>query len=360
MKKKILILDGISGISLGKEIDEAFHDMGNTTDYIAADKLPHKFFYKPETAIKKIISKHIFGKDFYRNPKIKNSHLIECVKHSKPDIIFVIGFLYRFFDLKLMQQLKEKNAFKLYLYDTDSGNLFNNKRELVYFFNEELPLYDHIYSFSKTTTNFINKLKTLHASYFPFGAKPIEPLTPELNNPEINNKVKEHDILFVGSADMRRIYLLEQLTPFKLSVYGSKWKRNHSLISPALNSIIIDRPVWGNELHQLLFSSKIILNITRSPFYAVETGINLRIFETLAAQRFLLTDYTPEIAALFKIGEEIETYISTEELLDKVAYYLKHADKRNKIAQQGHAVYLKKYTWNLRIKELLSDFNREI
>ena len=345
MNNKLLILDGISGISLGQEIAEAFHNLQIPTEYIASAKLSRKKFFKPATAIKKVFHKKILGADYYRNPKITNSSLIKLIEKTQPETIFVIGFLYRFFDLDLIAKLKKKHGFKLYLYDTDSCNLFSYQRELIYFFNQELPLYDHIYSFSKTTTQFINKLDGLNATHFPYGAKPIA----------VKSMQQEHDVLFVGSADMRRIYLLEQLTQFKLSVYGSRWQRYQSLISSPLNTAINPNPVWGSELHELLFKSKIILNVTRSSFYGVETGINLRIFETLAAQGFLLTDHTPELEELFLIGEEIETYSCSDELTDKVRYYLKNEDKRYKIAQKGHAKFVQTYSWDERIKELSHD-----
>ena len=162
--------------------------------------------------------------------------------------------------------------------------------------------------------------------------------------------------MFVGSADMRRIFLLEHLVAFNLKVYGSKWKRNHSVISNELNNIIVEHPIWKDELYQEISRSKIILNITRSTFYGVETGINLRIFETLAARSFLLTDYTCELAELFKVGQEIETYSSAEELEDKVKYYLQHDDQRIKIAQKGYEKFLESYTWKSRLTELLPDF----
>ncbi len=346
MNKKILILDGISGVPMGKEINEALQQLNISSHYTAAIELKHRFFYKPASAFNKMIHKHIYNEDYYRHPKISNQALEDLIKETKPDIIFVIGFLYRFFDLELIQQLKQEAHFKLYLYDTDSCNLFNNKRELVYFFNQELPVYDHIFSFSKTTTEFINKLSNLNASYFPFGAKDI---------PVIKAK-KENDILFVGSADMRRIFLLEHLVDHNLCVYGSKWQRNNDVMSDPLKSTIHYQSIWGNELHTLLHQSKIILNITRSTFYGVETGLNLRIFETLAAGGFLLTDYCDELNELFVIGKHIETYRDAEEMTDKIRYYLQHEEKRIKIAQNAYQHYQNNYSWKIRMQKLLSSF----
>lgn len=345
-KKKLLILDGISGISLGQEMADAFRLINTSTIHVASEQLHKKAFYKPVSALKKAIHKQIYKKKYYKNPRISNHALKTLLQEQQPEIVLVIGFLYRFFDLQLIQALSEELGFKLYLYDTDSCNLFNNKRELVYFFTQELPLYDHIFSFSKTTTEFINKTDKLNASYFPFGANPVS--IPD-------NIEKKQDVLFIGSADMRRIFLLEHLTEHQLCVYGSKWQRNNELISARLKAKINYQPVWGKELQTLLHQSKIILNITRSTFYGVETGVNLRIFETLAARGFLLTEYCAELNELFETGKHIETYRDSEELKDKVNYYLKNDNKREKIALQGHQYFLKKYTWEHRIKELFSN-----
>jgi len=355
MKKKILILDGVSGISLGREIDEAFRDLNVSTRYVASDRLVRKPFYKPIAEIKKAIHRQMLNEEYYHNPKISNTRFRDLIDEHQADIVFVIGFLYRFFDLDFVRQLKALRGFELYLYDTDSCNLFNNKRELVFFYDHELPLYDRIYSFSRTTTSFIDKNKNLNCEYFPFGAKPIDP--ERLNSPISGEQI---DILFVGSADMRRIFMLEQLAGFDLHVFGSKWARNQSVISTELNNKIRDESIWGADLHRELLRSKIVLNITRSSFYGVETGVNLRIFEALAAHRFLLTDHTPELEDLFRIGEEIESYSSSEELVDKVQFYLENEEKRNKIARKGHDAYLQSYTWNSRIKELLGAFSRNI
>jgi len=347
MVKKVLILDGISGVPLATEITEAFRELTIATDYIDSSKLKRRKFNKITSAVQKLIHRYILKEDYYRHPKMANQNIQQVIAGSQPDIVFVIGFLYRFFDLEFFKQLKDRHEFKLYLYDTDSGNLFNNKRELLYFFNRELPIYDHIFSFSKTTTEFINKLNSVEATFFPYGAKQI---------PKQDVKVKQHDVLFVGSADMRRVFLLEHLTQQNLCVYGSKWQRNGDVISTELNSVIHDQSIWGDELHQLLATSKIILNITRSTFYGVETGLNLRIFETLAAGGFLLTDHCEELEELFIIGKHIETYKNAKELKEKVEYYLTHEDERAAIARSGYEFYMKNYAWKSRMEKLLQLF----
>ena len=235
-------------------------------------------------------------------------------------------------------------GFSLFLYDTDSCNFYSRRREFIFFLESELTLYDKIFSFTRVTTEFFSKSLKLPATFLPFGAKLIE--RPEKVD-------KDLEVFFVGSADLRRIFLLEKLTE-NLTVYGNRWKKNRKLMSKELNELINDRPVWGEELHDLMFRSKIILNITRTDFYGAETGANLRIYEALAAKCFLLTDYCDELAEIFNIGEEIVTYNSSDDLVDKVKYYLENDDEREAIAQKGFERYLKDYTWERRVEQFLS------
>jgi spore maturation protein CgeB len=112
-------------------------------------------------------------------------------------------------------------------------------------------------------------------------------------------------------------------------------------------------PVWGQELHRLLSSAKIVLNITRSEFHGAETGINLRIFEALAAGCFLLTDRCEEVESLFLTGVEIETFGSSTELTQKLSHYLQDNEARERIANQGHQAFLQRHTWQIRASEML-------
>lgn len=170
---------------------------------------------------------------------------------------------------------------------------------------------------------------------------------------------RDKDVLFVGSADLRRIFLLEKIKNL-VHVYGDRWERNYPLISAQLKSRITDRSVWGDELNLLLKQANIVLNITRTQFYGAETGVNLRIFEALSAGCFLLTDYCDEIAELFEIGKEIETFKTSSEMVDKINYFLSHPEERSRIAARGHQKFKQRYTWSARAEEFAARMNLEV
>ncbi len=341
--QKVLLLDGISGVPMGKELADALERHGMSVEYRALRSLPAKPFYPLRSAVKKAVNKRESSDSFYYLPKSDPKQLEQAIRDYRPDIVLVIGFLYRFVDPSSLQKMKSKLGFALYLYDTDSCNFYPKRREFIFFLETELPVYDHIFSFSQVTTRFFRNTRKLAATFFPFGATEL---------PATETGATPVSVLFVGSADLRRIFLLEHIAD-QVTVYGDRWSRNEKLMSDRLKTRVIDHGLWGDELHNKLQSSKIVLNITRTQFYGAETGINLRVFEALAAGCLLLTDYCDELAELFVIGEEIEVFRGSRELKDKVAYYLEHPAEREHIARRGHEKFLAHYTWDARAKDLI-------
>jgi spore maturation protein CgeB len=340
--KKLLILDGIGGVPLGREMHEAFCAQGVDASYYDCAQLPKISLYGLKSAFAKLINRADKADAFYHLPRLDLAAFKQLIAKEQPTHVLVIGFIYKFLSPKDLQTLKLLQDFKLYLYDTDSCNLYAKRREFMFFLAYELPTYDTIFSFSKVTTRFFKETKNLNAIHFPFGAKPL--LTQVQGN-------QKQEVLFVGSGDLRRIFLLEHIKD-KVLIFGNRWDRNRPFISAQLQSKINDTAIWGEALYQQLRDAKIVLNITRSHFYGAETGINLRIFEALAAGCFLLTDYCDEVAELFMIGEEIEVFRSANELKEKVDYYLANPEARKKIAKKGHEKFLQHYTWDARVKTL--------
>lgn len=336
--RKLLILDGIGGVPLGREICDTFGDLGISATHFDCLQAPRRALYSARSTYAKLRNRGMERDSFYFLPKLIERDLQQLLAHEQPSHILVIGFIYKFFDPALLRRLVDEAGAGLFLYDTDTCNLYGRRREFIFFIESELPIYDRILSCSAVTTRFFKDTRGLDAVFVPFGAKPI--VTNSRNQPV--------DVLFVGSCDLRRIFLLEHIHNH-VSIRGNRWQRNTPLISASLRARIDDRPVWGNDLHQLLGQTKIVLNITRTDFFGAETGINLRVFEALAAGCFLLTDHCEEIAEQFKVGEEIETFRSSKELADKVAYYLSNEEKRRTIARNGHQAFLVNHTWNTRI-----------
>jgi spore maturation protein CgeB len=340
---RLLILDAISGVPLGREIAAACGAHGVDVVYQDCAGLPTIPAYGLCSAIAKALNKRERANSFFFLAQLAERTVRALLAIHRPLRVLVIGFIYKHIGPALLTKLKQEFGFSLYLYDTDSCNLYERKREFIFFIEKELPIYDKILSFSSVTMRLFRETLGLPAYYFPFGAQPI-------NLPAASNA--SHDVLFVGSGDLRRILLLEHIRDH-VSVFGNRWSRNAALMSAPLRKRVQDRSVWGRELHQLFADAKIVLNITRSPFYGAETGINLRIFEALAAGVFLLTDDCDEIKELFTPGVELDTFHSSAELAEKVNWYLANPAARTEIAQRGHQRFITEFIWEKRSAELL-------
>lgn len=100
-------------------------------------------------------------------------------------------------------------------------------------------------------------------------------------------------------------------------------------------------PRWGLDMFRALRSGRLSFN-AESDFNRGEAG-NMRFFESVGVGRLLLTEHHPGVDALFTPGEEIETFASEPELLEKVIYYKRFPEEAEAIAARGQARCLRDY-----------------
>lgn len=104
------------------------------------------------------------------------------------------------------------------------------------------------------------------------------------------------------------------------------------------------------QMPKVFHASRINLNMTIRP---IETGLSLRVWDILGCGGFLLTNYQAELENYFEIGKDLETYESTEELLEKVNYYLQHEEERIEIAIRGYEKTAAFHTYEMRLAEMI-------
>lgn len=108
-------------------------------------------------------------------------------------------------------------------------------------------------------------------------------------------------------------------------------------------SITFHPPVFGRDVLDLYSRSKIVLD-SRGDFGLEELNerretSNMRIFEATRAGSLLITEDCSNLTQYFNVGQEIEVSRSTEELIDKVRYYLspQNTESRERMAAAGYA-----------------------
>lgn len=104
----------------------------------------------------------------------------------------------------------------------------------------------------------------------------------------------------------------------------------------------------GNEMVRSLSSYKIAFNIN------IADDINFRTFESTGCGALLMTNYTPNLEKLFKVGEEIVVYRNPDELMSLIEHFLKNNDERQKIAALGKLRSENYHSYDARSKHLIA------
>ena len=106
-------------------------------------------------------------------------------------------------------------------------------------------------------------------------------------------------------------------------------------------------------------SSKINLNFSKV-WRLGKLQIKGRIFQVCMAGGFLLTEYVPGIEKYFKIDKEIVCFHNTEEMIDKITYYLEYDEERRAIAQAGWERATGEYTSFHMVSKVFSEIEKHI
>ena len=108
------------------------------------------------------------------------------------------------------------------------------------------------------------------------------------------------------------------------------------------------------EMSDRFSAGRILLN------RSIRDDVNMRVFEATACGRMLLTNDLSANgqAELLRDGEEIVTYRSVDEALEKAHYYLQADTEREEIAARGAEVVRKRHTYQVRMEEILEQMGK--
>ncbi len=163
-------------------------------------------------------------------------------------------------------------------------------------------------------------------------------------------------VVFIGhpEPDQRIQHVTDMVeADIPLSLFGSpEWNRYLPLaIQRRCGSQI--KPLLGDAYARTISAAKICI-----AFYsgANRDRYSYRVFEIPACRGFLLAKRTDVMQGLYDEGKEAEYFSSSEELIDKIRFYLRHEEARAQIAQKGYERCLRSgYDVVSRMKQWLVD-----
>ncbi len=134
------------------------------------------------------------------------------------------------------------------------------------------------------------------------------------------------------------------------------FKRNLAANFPLnLHDIITDE-----KLIDLYSESEISLGFLEvydqhDPSKMVLKHMHLRDFEAPLSGAFYMTGFSDEVAEMFEPDKEVVVYSSSEELLDKINYYLKNTSAADQIRKAGFDRAMNQHTYHHRYKNLFKE-----
>jgi len=220
------------------------------------------------------------------------------------------------------------------------------------------PLYHHLFCQGTEYMDVFRQMGLTHAEWLPMACDPEVHHRVELS---VEDRLKfGSDVVFVGSYYPHRAETLQTVLRHNSAVWGPGWEVL-PLNSP-LRACIRDAHTRPDIWTKIYSASKIVLSIhyrdpeKRFPVHQASP----RVFEAMACGAFVLTDRQKDVIALFKDGYHLVTFSDDADLGRKIAYYLDHADERERIAAAGRQEVLKSHTYENRLRRLLDQISTTV
>lgn len=162
------------------------------------------------------------------------------------------------------------------------------------------------------------------------------------------------DVFFAGTPYPERVALLARIRSagVDLALWGPGW----DALAPdhPLRPCVRGGPLGSVEYVKAVSGCKIAFNHMGYPFRPrLDEHCNSRVFELLGCGACQIVDAKRDVKLLFGSGRELCSFEREDELLEKVRYYLDHAEEREAMGKRARAAALSAHTYRHRMAELL-------
>ena len=103
-------------------------------------------------------------------------------------------------------------------------------------------------------------------------------------------------------------------------------------------------------MYRVLARTQVAVN--RHGDIAEDYANNMRLFEATGVGALLVTESARNLPGLFTPGEEVVTYDSPDDLVEKVRHYVARPEERRAIAAAGQRRTLAEHTYTRRMEQL--------
>lgn len=152
-------------------------------------------------------------------------------------------------------------------------------------------------------------------------------------------------MFYLATAQIRQrdryVQFLAKHRPDKFHLFGKGWDDCNLTPGP-----FIPTEAFYDHFRRSLIN----INLTAGH---TETGVNMRTFQITAAGGFMLCNHQPELADLFDVGKEVDSFRDESELLEKVDFYIANPDAAIEIAAAGQRRTLRDHMGTNRLQTVI-------
>jgi spore maturation protein CgeB len=217
-----------------------------------------------------------------------------------------------------------------------------------------IAYYDFIFTTKSFGSNDLHRnfgIPHTKVHYVPHGFDPL--IHRKIEDPQ---SLFRCDVSFIGTYSLHKedylLCLKKNLPSLDLKIWGN-WLRSRTTI---LKSSIQGDGVFGDLYALAINSSKINIALLSEEVLGASSGdkITSRTFHIPASGGFMLHQRTDELLSYFEEDNEVVCFDSSEELIDKVSYYLKNEHVRQRISANGYDRAQREHSLDARARELIT------
>ena len=223
------------------------------------------------------------------------------------------------------------------------AQVFPALASMVYSRNHHMFVWDRYY------VEELKKLGFHNVYYMPIATNTKRYM--KLNEQARETSKFKSDVSFVGAWSPKRDLVLRTLCDFDLAIYGYGWEKASQDLQARFHGALDNI----TELPFLYNFSKINMNVT------MEQGIsslNMRVYDVMACEGFLLSDYKSDFEELFDYENEVVCYKSVKELPGLVQHYLDHEDERRAKAKAARKRVLREHSYKKRAEFIIETLEK--
>lgn len=275
-----------------------------------------------------------FNKNYYSDFSDLNYLLLEKVSQENPDVILCVMLGYEIW-LETLQLIRQGTRSLIMSWSTDDSWKYEQFSRLI------SPYFD-LYA----TTYPDAVAKSRRDGFDNFVLTQWAANSDRFNEPLPASQCR-YAVSFIGTNYGNRPQWIAALREHGITVdcFGYGWENG---------------PVAAEDIPKIMRNSDISLNfgdsgiVMRGIIPGKSRQIKARVFEVPGAGGFLMTEFADGLDNFFRIDEEIAVFEGVSELAEKIKYYLKHPDVRDRLAIAGHVRTREEHSYERRFSEILT------